>query len=367
MSELRRRLMMQGSGTKLRGYVINQTGTYTDPSAMIQNRDASIFQEIRNASHLYVGELVNGVLQCKQVSDADKTLYADGTSVVLDGNKDMFMKLPQFWWKVDVLNNNNDTIRISFSMEEQDGWDEWEGNTFIGVYKALSQSSKLYSRSGYTPTTSMRADYSCKYARNRGAGYRCITYESHRMMCLLCWGYAGTLDSQSVFGGYNVEDGTTGICDDLGMTDTTPNDTQHSGAVNFWGLENFWGWKEELIDNMRYVGSKRIKYIDLSDNDIRTISNCGTNQSSWRLISKMVLGQYADVVPASYITNGNTATYYADYGYLAGQTVGRYCTRCCPASDSSNGISTMYGGVSYNTTNANRTNRIQYEGSYIII
>ena len=118
---------------------------------------------------------------------------------------------------------------------------------------------------------------------------RLINYDIHRLLAYLFYGYYGTLNSQDVCGSGTITTISnnyyfkkTGLCNNLGMTDTT-NDTGEitSGngtvdantqdgqdqiiagygidikSVNFWGLENWWGDICEWIDDLTIMQAKR--------------------------------------------------------------------------------------------------------------
>jgi len=105
-------------------YIINQSevseGVYRLPEDMIEGHVASMYAtdkididgqaeyvdtiaRIRAHSHIYVGQYntTTDKLEIKQVSDTDKTKYADGTTITLGAEQDVFMKLPKFWWKCE--------------------------------------------------------------------------------------------------------------------------------------------------------------------------------------------------------------------------------------------------------------------------
>jgi hypothetical protein len=143
-----------------------------------------VIARIRANSHLYIGRYntTTGKLEAKQVSDADKTKWVDGTSIVWGEEDDLFMKLPTFWWKCEE--REEDVYKITFCAEQSytdNTWNCWEGNTFIGVYEAIINNGKVYSKSGVTPTvsqswTTFTANARARYNNNN---YRIVTYEAH--------------------------------------------------------------------------------------------------------------------------------------------------------------------------------------------
>ena len=375
MSELRRRLMMAQRRGGIGYYTIDQTGAYTSPIDMIMDRNLGDIQVIRNASHLYVGELVNGVLQCKQVSDNNKGFYLDNTPVSYGSTKNLFMKLPQFWWKCETLDNDGDIVKFSFSIEnpEDVSWFEWEGDTFIGVYEAstdiVDNVTILRSINGVVSSGGISYNNFKSYSRNTGPGFQLITYESHQIMALLGYGYLRNLNSQAVCGyGTNSDAKTNGMCDSLGMTDTinsSDNSNPRAGnikSINFWGLENWWGNKYEFLDNLTTSGSNCVLK-DINSTTIRTIA--ALNSGSGYNIRKMVFGSYGDVLGKLQTGDLDFTKYYCDHWFKSSNS-DRVATRSSSANNPDGGISAMRLQKTFTQTGSDYGTRIQYKGNYII-
>lgn len=345
-------------------YTIDQTGTYSAPADMVRDRNVEGINTIRSASHLYVGELVNGILQCKQVSDTDKTLYADGTNVVLDGNKDLFMKLPKFWWKMEEVDSNSDIVKFSFCMSQKSGWNVWEGNEFIGVYQANVVSNLAYSRSGVTPASGVYWANFKNYARNRGNGYTLVTYEQHRMMAILMFGYIGTLNGRDIIG-VGESDGlaTTGQCDSLGMTDTSAlNNGENS--INYWGLEHWWGATGEWVDNLKYKRGT-LSILNIQGNVVRTISL--TNVLNTNDVEQMLWGENIDIIGKSYASSLN-GTYYSTWFPRVTSSYDFYAQRGGDGQHVRTNASTLAFNYRNNVTASSQvTSRLCYKGDYEIV
>lgn len=359
-----------GSPLLVSSYTIDQTGTYSAPNQMVRDRDATVFQMIYAASHLYVGYLDNGVLQCKQVSDTDKTLYADGTSVSYDANNDLFMKLPRFWWKCENVDGSADKMKFSFTMDDPKSasWYEWEGDTFIGAYKGYKDSAnKLRSISGITPSGGVSFGNWKTYSRNKGSGYQMVTYEAHQMMALLFYGYFGTLDSQATIGyGNNTNGKTTGLANARGM-----GNGQTNNSINYWGLENWWGDMEEFVDNLLTANNTGTVAIYNREGSvvryITTFADSG-GYGTYFGITKMLLGTYGDLMPLAY-KNSNFSQYYCDTGGVS-KIANRVGNRGGSGNNQNGGISRLelveYGnradGFVANTVGT----RLLYKGPYQI-
>lgn len=356
-------MMSQSKGTPIGYYTIDQTGTYSSPSQMVRDRSVAGIQAIFKASHLYVGELVNGTLRCKQVKDTDKTQYLNGDSVVYTSTNDLFMKLPQFWWKCEDIDNNADIVKLSFSMEdpEDSSWHEWNGNTFIGVYKGYISDSKLYSHSGVTPTRTQSYNTFNTAATNRGNGYSMVTYESHRIMALLGYGILGTLNAQAAIGKGNTTQGkVTGYCDYLGMNNGTDKK-----SINFWGIENWWGDCYEVMKNVKSSSSASVANVYNLDGTLNRSVNTVSSGSTNAIPAKMVLGTEADLFMK--LSGGtSTSSYYSDIFRISGAN--RFYTRSCYGSSDNGGLSAIYTILSSNTATSSYCGcRLEYNGNYEII
>jgi uncharacterized protein (TIGR02145 family) len=359
-------------------YIINQTNPSAAAASMIEidtpakdNDDInSVIHRIHSNTKLYGSTgLSNGSLQVKEISRSNKALFVDGSSV--SSSYDVFMKLPEFWWKVDML--ATDKYQISFTMDAgtgaQTGWNHWEGDTFIGCYEAYNSNNMVYSRSGVTPTVNVSQTNFKTYARARGTGYQIVTYEAHCIMALLGYGWLGTTDDQSVVGyGSSNYPKVTGFCDAKGINDTSASvdggssaSNSTSTSINFWGLENWWGDLYEWVDNIETTSSSGdIKIMDIDGTTVRS-AKAGTTSSN--CIGKMVLGQYGDMIPNEVHSDSNYTTGFASFGFVGG-SAGRVACRSCYGSYADGGLGFLY--VSRGPSNAGSTigSRLLYKGNY---
>lgn len=359
-------------------YIINQTNPSAAAASMIEidtpakdNDDInSVIHRIHSNTKLYGSTgLSNGSLQVKEISRSNKALFVDGSSV--SSSYDVFMKLPEFWWKVDML--ATDKYQISFTMDAgtgaQTGWNHWEGDTFIGCYEAYNSNNMVYSRSGVTPTVNVSQANFKTYARARGNGYQIVTYEAHCIMALLGYGWLGTTDDQSVVGyGSSNYPKTTGLCNAKGINDTSASVDGGSSAsnstttsINFWGLENWWGDLYEWVDNIETTSSSGdIKIMDSTGTTVRS-AKAGTTSSN--CIGKMVLSQYGDMIPNKVHSDSNYTTGFASRGGVYG-AAGYVAYRSCYGSNAHGGLGCLY--VYYVPSYADSVigSRLLYKGNY---
>ena len=340
-------------------------------------------RRIRENTHLYVGRYNNNIntLEVKQINDTNKTIFVDGTQIVLEDEDDIFMKLPKFWWKAEY--NENQTCIITFATEEEDidsSYKCWEGNVFIGVYKGViinrgtneTPINKLYSKPGFTPTVNQSWTTFTNVARARISSintsniYKLVTYEAHQIMALLGYGWLGTTDSQSIIGkGTSSYPKTTGLCDNKGMTDSSVSVDGNSTSINFWGLENWWGDISEWVDNLKTAGSYNVNILN---DDLTTVKRLVTTnlQGNDGEIKQMILGSNCDLIPSLIVQNSNYNRAYTDYGSVHA-SAGYIASRSSAAAHLYGGLGCLSLSSSSSTAYAYIGSRLLYEGSYELV
>lgn len=291
-------------------YVLDQTNPNGNPdTAIVFDNDNSVILAIKAASDFYALENKDwgsDTPEFIKMSKTNKLITAEGNTLN-PNNYDIFMKLPEFWWKCENVDDNEDKVKFSFTMTNPNDntWFHWEGDTFIGVYKSYMKNSRYYSRSGVTPTYHTDGIYNTgpTYARNRGDNFTMMTYEIHQIMCILLWGYRGTLDSTKYYQNTHIryKDGETGITNSNGFDDI------NSSYLNLWGLEDWFGNGGEVIQNLElYVsaidgitkGYIRILTTDVNPTRVRSFE-CYTEYMNNTLykIGKFIFGSNGDVIP----------------------------------------------------------------------
>ena len=284
--------------------------------AALDSATRNTIKWIRDNSHLYVGQWDGGIMRLRQLKDDDKTKFLDGSSAesyitgVADSNAftyDVYLKFKSDIYiktEPDVPTGDEvadtDYIRVTISKDKPEeyvnasnsgGWVKYDQYHMPGVYKMYVKNNQARSISGVIPTRSISQTTSIARARARGQvnyGMRLVNYDIHKLLAYLCYGYYGTLNAQDVCGyGTNTVVGSTyyakktGLCNAMGMVDTTNDATTTSGngdvdvstedgaaqvaagygtnikSVNFWGLENWWGDVYEWMDNLTVMQAKR--------------------------------------------------------------------------------------------------------------
>lgn len=214
-----------------------------------------------NKIHIDIWQKKTGEQQVTicQLDDNDSNYYSDGEIADLSGKDgDVFMKLPVFWYKFD---SSGMTLLYGTQPYGKE-WKKWDDNQLIGVYKAVLQNDKLYSISDAIPSGGLSYNSAKNYVSNRGAGYSLIKLGHHAIMANLFLFLYRNTNSQQICGkglnGSNIQNGATNV---LGMEDTTPNNGDGK-PINFWGLENWWGCKYEIIDNCTLTAGNYFRITD---------------------------------------------------------------------------------------------------------
>jgi hypothetical protein len=345
--------------------VIRINQTITDPSTMITRIvDEGGIEAVRANSHRYVGAVnsITGKMDLRQLLDSDGTKYVDGTTANLTTiGIDVFMKLPQFYWKCVEYATDIWDFYVAYGAKPDDTYKTWDGKDLIGVYEGYRASGNvLCSISNVGSLTSTKYSVFKSLASNRGGGFSLVKWKHHCMMAMLYFAWYSNTNSQSVVGeGTSSHTKVTGETNALGMTDTVAGVNGDSMSINFWGLENWWGNKYECIDNVSILSN--VWSVTEDDGTVRTI---GVGPATGGYISKLLFGGMIDLIPTN--ANGSSSTGFCDYYSVSSQTE-RVVLRSGDGNYVQSGIMTTesYGDTSYSF--AGIGSRLAYRGDYTII
>lgn len=345
--------------------------TISDPETMISGGiNSSVIQEIRSNSHRYLGKnTAEGQMTLCQLDDNDSTRYCDGTTADLKGSEgDVFMKMPEFWYRSYELDTDIWGIRFKTIAPQEDGWNHWDTNALIGVFEASNSNNKLCSISRKTPASS-----STRPSHGRGVGFQLVDWQMHCVMALLYYAQYGHTNCQLKIGNNGKHNYQTGSSESCGMNDTkgtSPvpglNDNGVEGNsifVNFWGLENWWGNMCEYLRNVSisYHSSVSSNSFTITELDGTGIGRSFEVESKSSWIAKFKFGNYCDMVPIIN-TNYTSSVGYCDYffGYNTG-----YAYRGVESSAASYlGISSL---GAYSSTSSTLGTRLAFRGQCTII
>lgn len=301
-------------GVKKNHIILNQN--LIDPAKIISGDiNSEAIQWIRANSHRYLGKYTGeGQMTICQLSDdnnggkTDAVYFADTNytyinNVENDSRCDWFMRLPKFYYHAEEV--EPDIWDIGFGQEpEADDWKCWDGNDLIGCFKAFVNDGRLLSWEGVKPTVSISQSDFKAYAHARGTGYSLVKWKHHSMMAFLFYAMYGNTDSQDICGdGTSTSTKSTGRTSGLGMTDTVAGGNGDLDSINFWGLEDWWGWRYEWIDN---VSSQNGSWtIEEDDGSIRKIH--AFLDELIACIYKVYVGEFLDMIPTLSIDSSMVA------------------------------------------------------------
>lgn len=341
----------------------------SDPATMITRTvDGGAIEAIRSHSHRYTGKKnEDGIMVLKQLDDNDGTHYIDGTPAVLkELGTDVWMKLPQFYYKAVEVSTNVWDVTFAFGATPSgNDWKEWDGKDLIGVYQAYYDGSTFYSVSnaalGTNSSMNIRLD-----SRARGEGFSAVKWKHHCMIGFLFYAYYMNTDSQSICG-VGVGRVDSGQTDYLGMTDTSSETNGNSHSVNFWGLESWWGGHSEDFDDVVYSSANKTLqpvYLINEDETRTLIGNVSVPSTTYyTYIKRLQIGEAMSLLPIE--GSGTSSTYYCDERRTVKTSSSTEYTpsRCSHIYRETSTES----GISYlDLAGGSRKTRLCYRGDYII-
>lgn len=270
----------------------------------------------------------NGVAIC-YLDENNSNLFHDGvTEAKLDGTMGEFMvDLPEFYYK-GVTNGDIYTYNI------------WQNNikgahksrrVLLGAVEATSVDSKLHSIvTGNASTGSLTSVVFHQQANALGAGFDIVDYDAHCKVAWMQYAKYGNLNSQAIIGsGQSSHTRIIGTTASLGN-----NDGADSTNTTIFGLENWWGCKYEWMGGLYewnngekgeiysfdgFLNSTTINGNPLtmglvsSASDYRKLDYTVTAGKNG-FISKMLLGEYGDLIPIEF--NGSSNSFWGDESWV---------------------------------------------------
>ena len=175
-------------------------------------------------------------------------------------------------------------------------------------------------------------------------------------MAFLFYAQYGNMNCQAQCGkGTDSYEKSTGQTNALGMTDTTTANG-NSMSINFWGLENWWGNKQEWVDNVAVND-----YVWSVTEDDGTVRKAGTGGSSTGWITKMLIGAHLDLIPTA--VGGSETTCYCDFYYEEAGI--RVVGRSYYDASTGGGVAYAYADGSSSTIYPNYGSRLAFSGSLV--
>ena len=354
----------EGSNSDILISTIYIDQTITDPASMISGDiNGEAIQAIRANSHRFLGKYTaNGTMTICQLSDTDSTKFADGSAADLTGAQgDVFMRLPVFYTQAIELVDDRWQIKFAFGGQPGPTWKEWGGNDLIGVYETYYSSSKIYSRSGVTPSVNISQANFKTYARNRGTGFTLVKHKHQNIMAFLFYAFYGNTNAQAICGsGTSSYPKTAGATNSLGMTDTTTTNG-NSMSINFFGLENWWGDLNEFEDNV--IVNSSTWNITEDDGTTRQVTGF-VGYNAWYYPHKLVIGDNLDTIMKPESSSGSTSVGYCDGQYFS-PADSRIVLRSYFGSEARSGLVFVIVNDDSSIVDQNRGSRLAFCGNII--
>lgn len=267
----------------------------------------------------------NGVVQYYLNPD-DYTKRIDGSSAdITSGNDgDVMVEFPKIYWKFERIGTD---LYIRYSDKKVDNNFKCLAHTrgitekdkiYLSTYMGYSDSSKLRSLSGKSPSTSETIGNFRSLAQSNGSRYEQYTYYSLLMLQVLYIIMFKNRDSQSALGrGYvdgNSSYASTGGTNNKGLF---YGDSAGKKQMKFCGIEDFYGNYYYWIDGIVSVSSYNVLIGNSNFNDT------GVGYTlHYTEVTSGISGYIGDISGASETgflmktTGGSTTSYYTDYGIL---------------------------------------------------
>lgn len=269
-------------------FIVNKDGSRT-PIRKATDPKASTYENLmlylKKNTHAYFStfDSSTGIMTLKQLSDTNRLKYKNGKDIDKTKDHNVFIKFPcdiyyksEFIIPPDETEINHDYILITISIDvplEEDlpNWEKYNQYDLIAVYHTTFKSNIPYSISNVRPIKNVSLNNIRSIYKNKGEGYTAMTYDAHKILALLFYGYYNNVKANQIcgYGSFTYANNAfypriTGLTDNLAMTDTdiitgnTVNWNANSSQIiagkgdeifstNFWGIENVWGECHEWI------------------------------------------------------------------------------------------------------------------------
>lgn len=257
--------------------------------------------------------------------DLTKTIDGSASNIGTAGN-DAMTVVPTWWLSIT---NDSSYIYIRFSNRQIDSsyhryasmFDgEDVGQFAVGCFPGYVTSSKLYSKTGNTPTVNTTIADFITYAHNRGTGYDLfmghhVIYLQALFTLLYRSTNCQTALGQGYVGGSAIQSNTAlSFSNDYGMAGSTST----TARMSFFWIHDLWGNVFQHIGGMKTNSSRqlmtivdRLASVNESDFTLQDTSALSSNMSGY--ISDVVGTSETGFFPK--VCSGSATTYWCDIGY----------------------------------------------------
>lgn len=244
--------------------------------------------------------------------------YGDPTFKFDGSNGEVLTRIPEFYWR---RYRDSEYEYILISKNKLAGFVKSE--TFsVGRYTMSGSSSRVYSRSGYAPLTSVNITTSRTYARKLGDGFGQMDWRYFILQMLYLVEYAD-FDCQSKLGqGYTKGSHkgpiNSGGCDFLGMKSGSVDGTNNTSVI-YRGIEDIFGNLWQFVDGINISNWKTYICYDANKYAVDTFSgsykavgytNANVNGYAFKLGYDSANPMVAIATEVLGSDNNNTCDYY---------------------------------------------------------
>lgn len=258
--------------------------------------------------------------------DLTKTIDGSASNIGTAGN-DAMTVVPTWWLSIT---NDSSYIYIRFSNRQIDSsyhryasmFDgEDVGQFAVGCFLGYVTSSKLYSKTGNTPTVNTTITDFITYAHNRGTGYDLfmghhVIYLQALFTLLYRSTNCQTALGQGYVAGSAIQSNTAlSFSNDYGMAGSTST----TARMSFFWIHDFWGNIYQFIGGMKTNSSRQLMTIV---DGLASITESDFTLQSTSALSSDLSGSISDVVGTSeagffpQACSGSATTYWCDGGIV---------------------------------------------------
>lgn len=282
-----------------------------------------------------------------KLSPSNSSIYADGTTLNESiGNKMAYG--PGLFYRV-LTDPVTSMPYLWMSMVPIGG--HYLPPMCVGAYKGSMDGTKLVSRSGVAPAGSKTISAFWTAAQVNGNAWGLTNYDHRRMMMMwalseygnpniqakLGYGVAGSVQVDLWAQAATLLTGATKTMGDAsGKIDITLTGGTDCSRVNFFGIEDPYGWQWEMIQNVYFgssanAGQTGTECFIYEGNRMPSTGELATNPdgayrqlvrpTTQNYVQRMLLGEYFDLIPEIVSSSADSSTYWCDYFYgsLTGQ------------------------------------------------
>lgn len=324
-----------------------------------------------------------------KLSATDSSKYADGTTVNESAGNIMF-HAPRLYFHVA---ETGDAGVPYLWMSQYPIGGHFIPETWLGAFMGYVDSGKLRSISGKKPTATTTINSFWNAAQGNGSDYGLINYDHCRLMEMLNlseygnansqlnigYGCCGTGDTWEKTNGL-LTGATTSLGDACGKIDISAvAGNANSSRVSLFGVEDFWGWYWQLVQNVYfgsssnagqtgsecyiYEGNRMPTTAELASHPAGDYRQVGRYTNGGRT-KEQLIGEYFDLIPQTMGADSNSCWCDSYWATTTGQLLlwGGYAR-----SGADCGVSSSNSFYAWASTDAHIGSRLAYFGKPKIV